>query len=117
MSTVTVSVDVDVQQLRDLLCGAVEGGSGYWARFSKAERTPDLDYLAVTVTERESSTDGPAAVKRVRAEDLAQGIAQLWRGSFPAAHQHLANFLTGDEDAATADVILQLTIFRDVIYG
>lgn len=123
--TVTVHIEVSLQTLRDLLCTAVEGGSTYWARFSVAEadRTEHLDYLRVKVTELEASRADVHRINRyVSAEDLAQGIRRLAEaaakddGSFPAAAMHLARALS-DHDATTADVVLQMAVFGEVIYG
>lgn len=114
--TVLLNVPVSRQLLMDLLCTAVEGGSNYWAQFSKAERTPDLDYLSVHVREQEAS--GCARVSRtVTADDLALGLERLATAKFATATQHLADALSEDGDATTADVVLQMTLFGDVVYG
>lgn len=126
--TVIVPVVIDVQRLRDLLVGAIEGGSGYWARFKVYERSPDLDYLKVEVIETEShKDDGPGVRMMLTPEDLAKGIERLGACAvsgmfadgmkFPAATFHLANFLGENDDAETADVVLQMTVFGTLIYG
>jgi hypothetical protein len=107
---------VPLQTLRDLLCTAVEGGSNYWATFSDAERTEDLDYLSVRVREHEAHGDKRALSRVVTAEDLAVGLQRLTKASFEAAMQHFADALT-NHDATTADVVLQMTVFGDVVYG
>jgi hypothetical protein len=112
---------IPVQALRDLLCTAVEGGSNYWARFESAERTPDLDYLSVVLTA--DPGDGTRKRYTVRAEDLVRGLEALGTqpAPFPTAASHLADAI-GDPDnstgdATTADVVLQMTVFGDVVYG
>jgi hypothetical protein len=118
MTSISVPVVFDEQRLRDLMCSAVEGGSNYWARFYRSERTPDLDYLSVEVVEEEPhSDDTPRFKGRIKAEDLARGLELLGRAPFPAAAQHLANFLSENDDAETADVVLQMTVFGELIYG
>lgn len=111
-------VPITRQALRDLLCTAVEGGSNYWAMFEDAERTESLDYLGVVVVEHEAHSKGvPALRRRITAEDLAQGLERLAAATFPAAKQHLADALSENGDATTADVVLQMAVFGDVIYG
>ena len=116
--SVTFPVTVRRQLLLDLLCTAVEGGSGYWAEFSEAERTPDLDYLSVRVTELEaSSSDKPRVNRIVKAEELATGLARLSQATFETAWQHLADALSENGDAITADVVLQMTVLGELVYG
>jgi hypothetical protein len=123
--TVVLNIPVSRQTLRSLLCTAVEsGGSDYWAEFRDAERTEDLDYLRVRVIELEQSDDRPRRNRYITAEDLATGLERLAKvaadpersAKFPAAGKHFADAL-GDHDAETADVVLQMTIFGELVYG
>jgi hypothetical protein len=129
---IVVPIDIDVQRLRDLLCSAVEGGSNYWAGFRKVHQAVNLDYLGVEVVEHESHDDGPRVRRMIAAEDLAKGLERLGACAvsgmmpdngggkpmpFPGAMSHLANFLQENDDAETADVVLQLTVFGTLIYG
>lgn len=127
LDTVVLNIPISRQTLRDLLSTAIEGGSSYWADFSKAERAGDGDYLRVKVTEREKSSKERLRVNRfVTAEDLANGIQRLaacavsgqFRDGtlFPAAGKHFADAI-GDHDAVTADVVLQMTVFGELVYG
>ena len=114
---VTITLTIKRQTLRDLLCTVVEGGSNYWAEFSDAERTEDLNYLKVRVKEYEKHDDNKWRVNRfVTADELRIGIERLSQATFPSAWSHLAAAL-GDHDATTAYVVLQMTVFGDVIYG
>lgn len=121
---IVLNIPVPREMLRDLLCTAVEGGSNYWADFSAAVRTEGLDYLRVKVTEQEPSRDDTPRVNRyIDADDLAIGIQRLAKaaiaddGKFPAAGKHLGDVLSENGDATTADVVLQMTIFGELIYG
>lgn len=121
---VTIKLSIPPQTLRDLLCTAVEGGSNYWASFKSLECTEDGDYIRVRVLERASHTDGPRRIVEVTAEDLAIGIERLGAAAadkgntegFPTAGKHFADALD-DHDAMTADVVLQMTVFGEVVYG
>lgn len=108
--------EIPIQRFRDLLCSAIEGGSNYWADFDKFERT-DLDYISVRVAEQEPSSGNLRKRKTLRAEHLVEGLQLLAAAPFPSALTHLHNFLNENDDAETADVVLQMTMFGDLIYG
>lgn len=103
------------QRLADLLCGAIEGGSNYWARFEVLARSPDLSYLKVRVTEHEAGIGDRPITKVITPADLLTGIERM------VAQQknlrHLAEFMDENDDAETADVILQWTVLKDLVYG
>ena len=115
--TLVLPRDIHRQRFADLLCSAVEGGSNYWAAFRSIERTPELDYIVVEVTEKEAHVDGPPVRRTITHDDLARGCTLLAAGPFPAAVRHLCNFLDENDDAETADVILQMAMFGELVYG
>lgn len=125
---VTIRIPVSRQLLRDLLCTAVEGGSNYWADFDQRKRTDNLDYLSIRVTEHETHSEQQTTPYRrtVKAEHLAIGLQRLATAAaeheadplkgFATAAQHLADALQ-NHDTGTADVVLQMTVFGELIYG
>lgn len=99
-------------------------GSNYWANFDKAVRDENLYYLSVRVREIETSDHGPRKAWRVTPDDLQKGLALMAAGPDPTKPayarphpSHLAMFLAETDDAITADVVLQMTIFGELIYG
>jgi hypothetical protein len=117
-ATINITIPVPVQVLRDLLVTAAEGGSNYWARISVPPDQTGEEYTAIRVREHSAhSDDKPAYNAIVKAEDLAKGLAALATATFPAASKHLTDAITENHDAITADVVLQMAIFGDVIYG
>ena len=44
------------QFLMDLLTCGVEGGIGYWARIYDSERTPELDWVSITLVDHEDAS-------------------------------------------------------------
>lgn len=118
--TIKVEMTIEWQQLADTLSTAIEGGSNYWASFKGAQRSEGTDwsYLSVEVIELDASTEGkPRFRRRVTVEDLAKGIKRMAESKHAWIHRHLADFINENDDATTADVILQMTVFGDVIYG
>lgn len=109
-----ISVPVPEQILKDLLTTAVEGGSGYWASFDDINRDDDLNVLSVTIVDDDS---GKRHV--VGCGLLTLGLERLAAQPtpFPAAFEHLVNALKEEGDAETADVVLQMTVFGELVYG
>lgn len=111
------------QALRDLLCTAIEGGANYWAAFSEAKRTgPGGDYLSVRVLCEDGA--GQPVSRLITETDLIDGLTRLTQN--PKGFQHgvaMKHFMdaVGDPgstgDATTADVVLQMVVFGEVIYG
>jgi hypothetical protein len=114
--SVVVTVPIARKRISDLLCSAVEGGTGYWARVDNIERTPALDYVSARFTEAEAScSDDKRKRRTIDITKLANGIARC-AASNTYAH-HFAAFMKEDDDAITADVMVQFAMFGDVIYG
>lgn len=126
---VRISVELHQQAVEDLLSTAVEGGSNYWCDIESVERTRDLDYIKVRIIEHDGHKTGvpPAncivtlAEMRIGLERLA-AAAVAWdsgdtaRG-FESAATHFGHAIGGGWDATTADVVLQMAVFGEVIYG
>lgn len=108
--------------LSNAMTNAAEGGSNYWARISvPASEASSLDYQRIRVREFEGHAEYTPLDRIVTLADIALGVQRLAEHvndpKFPAAAQHLNDFLTEQDDATTADVILQLALFNEVIYG
>lgn len=118
---VELKIPIKRQLLRDLLSTAVESGTSYWAQVSKLKRTPDLEYLSVRFHEVEASEGEKRKVMTIKAEDLVIGLQrlsqQIGNPKFSAAGQHLADALSENGDAITADVVVQMTMFGELVYG
>lgn len=120
-----LALQVSEQTLIDLLITAVEGGSNYWATITAEERNAAGDYVKVRVLEAEASgKDGVRVHRIVTPHDLLIGLQRLAYvaadekalADFPTALKHLTDALT-DHDATTADVVLQMAVFGEVVYG
>ena len=135
----TATVEVPEQRLRDLLCGALEGGSNYWYMHTRSEFADGLAYedfqeggkctlpeywhplelipfvegCALILTTERAGDEGDTTERRLDRAALAQGI-QVMAQKYPA---HFANVQTEDDDAETADVFLQCCLFGEIVYG
>lgn len=79
------------------------------------------------VTEAEASKAGrPRANRWITASEMAVGLSRLAQAAGAddpngmdglAAGKHLADALTSNGDAGTADVVLQMAVFGEIVYG
>lgn len=130
------------QLAADILTTAVEGGSGYWSCVSDIERAEDLTVISVKVHE-EADADEPAiqghqqfgiygslpsgdykvegvavtyvdmiaAMKRIAASEVDQISREI------AFERMLVSPEDADYDADDADVVLQVAVLGEVVYG
>lgn len=119
------ALDLSIPQVLDnLLVGAIEGGSTYWA--GRCVKTPTLQRYSgtpwyenafvdgLTMTLTESDEDG--ADEADHPLNLEKGIAGL-RLMAEKHPRHFSNLVIGNDDAETADVWLQLTVLGEIKYG
>lgn len=113
-----ITIEIKPELLKDLLVTAVEGGSNYWAAFTDVERDEELYVTKTRLSDREADTP---RVFTVTPDTLAVGLQNLAtrmskRGE-SAAGRHLTDALTENGDAITADVVLQMALFGEIVYG
>ena len=118
--TVTKELEFSDKRIKDLLCGAFEGGSNYWIGSAVRDNPDDIEceYLHdVPLTERGGviiqDMFGDEGPKRVDRTTIRKGLEYM-RDKFP---KHLETFWTANDDAETSDVFLQCCCFGQVVYG
>jgi hypothetical protein len=106
----TVQIAVSDEFLGDLLTTAVEGGINYWAGVESLDRDDDLRVTWIRL--RDLVDDRPCGVvTRSHMFDGLQRFCDAYRGDVPAKLDD------GDFDAEDCDVMLQLGVFGEVVYG
>lgn len=127
---VTTGTEItDDKDVADLLVAAFEGGANYWigrmdvvsqgdGQFGSNDVNND-DYYPMCVLApirggklRITPDDDDKAYTLDRAA-IQRGL-QLMRTKY---HRHWADFMTCDYDATTGDVLLQLAVLGDIVYG
>lgn len=127
---VTEAMSKADQTAADVLSAAIEGGTNYWAAVSKIERAEpggEVAYLSVSYHEMNDDCDGykeagvtvdlaavKAAMRKIAFEDVkhvsastkATVRALIFEGSEEA-----------DYDADDADIIVQVAVLGEVVYG
>jgi predicted DNA-binding protein with PD1-like motif len=116
MSTILVALEVSDEAIIDIIDGAEEGGIGYWAVRSvhdKANKT-------LTITDGE---DNKAVT--ITYDQIVTAISDLVNRKVSIS-THITDAITSDlasedygchMDAECYDVIIQVALFGDVVYG
>ncbi|SRR6266496_1782155 len=132
MRNFTVTQTLTTEQLSDVLCSALEGGSNYWYHIEEfveptlwefdSEPRREHGHLhwaqdyplnpggALLIRDSEDSDHG---TMRLDLEAIQKGLTILAK-KYP---RHLADILTENADADTGDALLQCCLFGDVVYG
>lgn len=118
------------ERVRDVLCNALEGGSNYWYLITdfvppavgdvpwagETQRFRHIDYPVraggALIIQDNEQLETPES-HRVDRDALVRGLHIM-------AEKHLRHFcdlVLETDDAETADVLLQCTVFGEVIYG
>jgi hypothetical protein len=99
------------EQLKDIVITAIEGGVNYWAQVSQYD--PDNG----SATLHEMDDDNPAAVIKVHKVSLST-VRKGLKLALESEHEHIRVISVSDIlDADDADIIIQLGIFGEIIYG
>lgn len=132
--TVSVSVNVNVptSTIRDLLTGAIEGGSNYWGAFREdpnfIKSITESDKHAYVESEggkyyarydienpyyclRVSDVEG-GTTYNVTLESFVNGL-KVMADRYP---QHFKDVITENHDAVTSDVFIQCAVFGEIVF-
>ena len=128
---ITIKREMDYDSFEDLIVTALEGGSNYWymidldnstgfiKKYADDSRPKSIRIADALYNNEESS------VTILDTEDEEETLGVLTHQSvrktledFPKDHQWaLDNVLNGDYDANDADVVFQVLVMDDVVYG
>lgn len=120
--TVTHNVNITQEDIDDIMCVALEGGITYWCHKAKVVS----DYLGEYASEQISRGGAlklydreSGEVYELTLEKLLNGIKLAIQNNYYAGYGwYYGNQLdTCQVDAIVADVIVQLALFNEIIYG
>lgn len=114
----------------DLLIGAIEGGTGYWAAVTIYKNDPEYDAWAIIVPEEEDE-DWKSFQIDWGTFDRGLKIIAAWETPERKLREDIwrqckvMNASDGDErylesvewDADTCDCVLQISLFGELVYG
>lgn len=134
MNTITVKQEVSLERIADILCSAVDPGYeaiAYWGEVRDKREPEAWDFLPEEAIAENGKTyrhyyplnKGGALIIRDNEADkehytldlkaVKRGLA-LMAKSYP---KHFADILAENDDNDTADVLVQLSLFGDIVYG
>ena len=128
-TTLTVTTEISLTRVADLLCCAFEGGVGYWCQidnFRKPRKpVPHLDLGGQIFRHIDYPLcEGGAVVCRDTEDEdrplMVLDFAAVKRGLAlmpKVAPRHWADFLAENDDATTGDVFVQICLLGAIVYG
>ena len=131
--SINLKVELDDEFFDDIICTMFEGGSNYWIDFIKIDHPdgkkpqgiPNSTWASGALNKGGSIFISPLEEKEVKykltKQILIAGI-QMWVDERPdsicTTHQNKKITIdAGDIDADDADMILQYSIFKEVVFG
>lgn len=122
MGEIVIAYPISDRVCQDLLTTAAESICQYWASFRVVEVDANNDYVKIHIVEDWAHSDEkPRVCQVITPKTMFEGLQNLATAAaskrFPTATQHLMDAITENWDAVTADVVLQMALFNDIIYG
>ena len=116
-------IELTPKERQDLFITALEGGIDYWAR--QVSVKPSGSYVEAVIAidsddARDYGTNDEFLVEgttnRFHIDDwfMQMGLDRLVRSRY---QHHVTDVINDNADATTADVIVQMALFGDIIYG
>ncbi|KOX53843.1 hypothetical protein ADL19_14815 [Streptomyces purpurogeneiscleroticus] len=131
MNAFKVETPIKAELIADMVIGAFEGGITYWcAKARPVEPCEDcVTYedkcpwyartslyegdFKIRLQQHEEHKPGAGVDVFMTVESVQKGL-NLMAEKYP---EHFSNMVSGNWDAETADVFVQLCVFGDIIYG
>jgi hypothetical protein len=115
-----IEVEVTEERIKDLLTGALEGGSNYWyelhskvnpnnVKMNDIYDYPFTEGCGLMIGDSEGDEE-PKLLNMAAMENGLRIMAEKYAW-------HLNDFIAENDDATTSDVFLQCSLYGDVIYG
>ena len=123
---VETTIKIPIQVIKDLIVSAVEGGSNYWAYFRFPDNWKDkygsyenIPFNAGNIEVFDNETDEVVGVLNIATIQIGLNLMGLFKDVKGKAvpERHFNNLTSGNFDAETADVFLQLSVMGEIVYG
>lgn len=111
--SIQTTVTITNEQIVSVLHSAFYSGIAYWATFEEynsPEAIMDGESAEISVSDDD---DQDAVLHTITRDKIVDGLQRM-ATEYP---RHFADIMNDRTDADTGDVLLQLAIFQDVIYG
>ena len=117
---------IPVQTVKDMIVTAIEGGSNYWAYFRFPEgwkkqygSYENIPFQGDNIEVFDTETDEVVGVLNVATIEVGLNLMGLFKDvkGKDVPERHFNNLTSGNFDAETADVFLQLAVMGEIVYG
>jgi hypothetical protein len=120
--TVTQTVNVTEEDIDDIMCSALEGGITYWANAARVVGNYLGEYASEQISRGGSLIISDAeedAEYLLTRDNLLKGIKLAIQGNYFMDYEWVVGSKLDccQVDAEVADVIVQLALFDEVVYG
>lgn len=105
-------------RVANLLVNACEGGSNYWIEWADTypyqdDPTPDNQWQMKLRLPIDFKADGDDTIYTLTRENLQEALL-LMIEKYPF---HWSSIIEENDDADTGDALLQLALFKEIVYG
>ena len=115
------NIELTAQERQDLFVTAVEGGISYWAMAGSIKSSADGMWTVIRLHEDDGEETNPDLAindrtDMFRIDDwvMQMGLDRLAKSRY---QHHITDVVNDNADAGTADVIVQMALFGDILYG
>ena len=136
---IKIEQEITVERIKDLLCTAFEGGTGYWALVLDGAEQEDMDKVGaeyyheipalggeLNIYDRDVSHYGiepPELLGVINKERIEIALNLMAEGKNEDGtdaeylKRHMDDFLNDNEDSDTGDVFVQMAVMGKLVYG
>lgn len=113
-----VQIEISRDEIENILINAFYSGIGQWAEVKKVNKPKDVEIACWEVSPISGGSIliydfHEKKIYNLNLKKIEKGL-KVMSQKFP---KHFADFLSGNDDAITADVFIQCCLFQDIIYG
>jgi len=130
----TTTIEVEKERIKDILITAFEGGCGYWLTILSTDMIEEskkfkgelnlikLLMMGATIPIRDAE-DSKEILGELNVFKITQAIQSMADGKDLKGKEnehlkfHANNFFTENDDAETADVIIQIATMGEIVFG
>ena len=113
------------ETINDLIIGALEGGSNYWYDLPDLSMVEYFPVIRLPIMDRIIAAINDGAIIPVQDVETHEHLGEISLTNIKRAVKlmhdnhphHYADAITGDHDAITSDIFLQLIVMGELVYG
>lgn len=108
------NITSNAQLINDLFITACEGGINHWCKLENYDYKNTTSNYKIFLTGAEGYADNTGTITD---KTIVAGIKKLQSMNTSFSRRVLSDIINEDFDAVTGDIVLQLGLFNDIIFG